>query len=365
MSQQILHILSGDIWGGAEVQVYLQLLALREQGISVEVLLFNQGQVYEKFKAANLPCTVVEEHLGSLSLIRSALGFIKEKPPSLIVTHGYKETILGFILSSTSKIPFVSTFHGYSEKHSGIKQIKMALYLFLQRFLSRHAAKGIICVSQALATQLGYSALPKLSIIHNVVDLAGSLERQTNSVPSRLSLTRPAVVMIGRLVAIKRYDIAIRAFEELKDKATLYIVGEGPERARLTQLVSKLNLNNHVFFLGFQDTPRLILEQADLFLLTSDNEGIPTVLLEAIREGVPVVTRSLEGVSEVFEKIPNYPMIEVFSNRPEDFSYTISEGIQTLKKVPPQSPITTSFRSFADPSVAALQHIKLYNSLIH
>jgi glycosyltransferase involved in cell wall biosynthesis len=81
--------------------------------------------------------------------------------------------------------------------------------------------------------------------------------------------------------------------------ARLVLVGEGPERPALEELVRQRRLAEHVRFLGLRrDIPRL-LAAADLCLLTSVSEGIPLTLIEAMAAGLPVVASDVGGVGEV------------------------------------------------------------------
>lgn len=100
-------------------------------------------------------------------------------------------------------------------------------------------------------------------------------------------------VSVGRLAEVKRFDLMIRAFAILHDRfpdATLQILGEGPERPKLEELVRSLNLGSSVLLPGYaQDVSRRIGD-ADLYLCTSQREGFGNAIVEAMATGVPVVS---------------------------------------------------------------------------
>ncbi len=99
------------------------------------------------------------------------------------------------------------------------------------------------------------------------------------------------VVTTGRLVAVKRHDLLIRAFALYaadKPEARLAIVGEGPERKNLKKLVKELKLEKKVEFVGDAD-PLPWLERASVFALLSKHEGWGVAAIEAAMVGVPVV----------------------------------------------------------------------------
>jgi glycosyltransferase involved in cell wall biosynthesis len=97
-------------------------------------------------------------------------------------------------------------------------------------------------------------------------------------------------VAIGRLVPQKNFALLVNAFAlgfRLGD--TLTIIGDGPERKRLEALVTRLALQQHVNFTGHLASPDAILEDADCLLLSSNYEGVPAVVLEAIAAGIPAI----------------------------------------------------------------------------
>ena len=79
--------------------------------------------------------------------------------------------------------------------------------------------------------------------------------------------------------------------ESMKEiDAYLYIIGDGKLRAKLEQKISKLGLKNKVYLLGRQLNPYKYISKADCFLFTSDYEGFPNVLLEALACGLPIIS---------------------------------------------------------------------------
>ncbi|AWN14281.1 glycosyltransferase [Salinisphaera sp. LB1] len=102
----------------------------------------------------------------------------------------------------------------------------------------------------------------------------------------------PVLIGIGRLTSAKRFDVLIRAFAIMRaqHEAHLLILGEGRERKRLEALVCQLGMQEDIRMPGFVDNPYRYMSHADLFVLSSDYEGLPTVLIEALACGCPVVS---------------------------------------------------------------------------
>lgn len=117
------------------------------------------------------------------------------------------------------------------------------------------------------------------------------------------------VVGIGRLAAQKRFDRLIQAFATVAEQHrdwTLEIWGEGSDREQLEALVSKLNLAGRVLLPGYTDDVGKQLRRADLFVLSSDYEGFPNALCEAMALGVPSISTDCpSGPSEIIQHDQN------------------------------------------------------------
>ena len=101
----------------------------------------------------------------------------------------------------------------------------------------------------------------------------------------------PHILAIGRMMPQKRLDLLLRAFAQVADGAAqLTILGDGPLRPNLEQLAAKLGIAGRVHMPGFVDDVAPWFRTADLFALSSDYEGLPAALLEALACNVPVVT---------------------------------------------------------------------------
>lgn len=118
---------------------------------------------------------------------------------------------------------------------------------------------------------------------------------------SRLGATdgRHVFLFLGRLVERKGVHILLRAWQNVESGA-LWIVGEGDQESELKQLASKLNLRNVTFY-GKTTMPLEFYQAADVFLLPSLEEGLPTVLLEAMSSGLPCIATRIGGVTDVLQ----------------------------------------------------------------
>ena len=112
------------------------------------------------------------------------------------------------------------------------------------------------------------------------------------------------ILAVGRLVPAKEFDALIRVFSRviLKKPSRLMILGEGPERQNLENLIQELGLEDSVTLSGFLEDPYPFISHASLFVLCSRHEGLPGALIEAMAFGIPLVaTDCPSGPREILE----------------------------------------------------------------
>jgi len=112
---------------------------------------------------------------------------------------------------------------------------------------------------------------------------------------------------VGRLDPVKNQGLLIKAFAQLlsripanaQESVSLVIIGDGSQRQYLESLVTDLDIQRHVFFLGARRDIDLLLPDLDVFVLSSDAEGLPVTLLEAMACAIPCVCTNVGGISTV------------------------------------------------------------------
>lgn len=170
-------------------------------------------------------------------------------------------------------------------------------------------ADGVVAVSAGVADDLArWAALPRarIEVIYNPVVTPALVARAAESPahPWFGDGGPPVVIGVGRLTVQKDFATLMRAFALLRaDRPSrLVILGEGGERAALAALVAELGLQDAVALPGFVDNPYAWMRGAALFVLSSAWEGLPTVLIEAMACGTPVVSTDCpSGPAEILE----------------------------------------------------------------
>ncbi|MGH3342477.1 MAG: glycosyltransferase family 4 protein [Carbonactinosporaceae bacterium] len=207
--------------------------------------------------------------------------------------------LVGMLTARLSRLPFSFTAHARD-----LVQIPAAA---LAARASQARTVVTCCEANAayITSVVPSRSRPPVLVIHHGVDLSAFVPP-----PRRATVTVPTVVSVGRLVEKKGYLDLLRALAMVRDTGAAFnckIFGDGPLRDQLSEVRDSLGLRDLVDLMGPRDNDRIAAElrAADLFVLTplvtsdGDRDGIPNVLVEAMASGLPVVTTSAGGVTEL------------------------------------------------------------------
>jgi len=227
-------------------------------------------------------------------------ALIKQKHIHIIHTHGYKSDILGLIAAKMSGIKAVTTPHGFGNA----KGMKLKLYLRLGDFVFKYF-DIIAPLSEELKFLLIRNNVPerKIQLIRNGVDLT-EIELEKRKVTENRSTKsgKKRIFYVGRLEfeknvidIIKTFDLLYREHKDIR----LIIVGDGMEKEKLEEQTRSMSSHSKIKFLGYRSDRLELLNDCDLFSMTSSSEGIPRCMMEAMAMEIPVASYNIPGVSEL------------------------------------------------------------------
>src|SRR5262245_37568246 len=307
---RVTHLASGDLWAGAENQLYNLVLGLqRTQDVDVDVILLNEGLLAERLRHAGVMVTVYPENqLGGMELLSTIRRHLVAHQTGILHTHRYKENVLGaFAAALTSGARSTRTLHGAPEFYNRIWQLQKSVPHWLDWFTARFLQFPIVCVSAELRDRCARSLpIRRLKVVPNGVDIVALREAATEAIADLRIDARPfRVGFFGRLTAVKRVDVILEVASLLERESPgqfgVYLFGDGPLRSDLEEKVRTLNLEAMVHFMGFITRPAPWLRMMNTLLLTSDHEGLPMILLEAMALGVPVVSHEVGAIPGVLD----------------------------------------------------------------
>lgn len=295
---RVAYLITNSETGGAQTHVADLLQALRDR-VEPVVLAGGNGPLFARAQAAGVGTIPLTRLDNALSPVRAAaalwqlLQALRTAKPDLIHAHSAKAGILGRLAGWLLGIPVIYTVHGFAFKTAA--PLRQRIVARVGEWLLAPLTKHMICVAHAERALAATLPIPtsRVSVIHN-----GIADSKALACPDA-PLTR--IVMVARLAAPKRADLLIRAFARAaQPDCELVLAGEGPQQSTLQALADALAPGRVKFAGAVTDVPTL-LASAQIFALTSDHEGFPISILEAMRAGLPVIASDLPGIREQLE----------------------------------------------------------------
>lgn len=317
----ILHLIdSGGMYGAESVIINLSSEMKKMGHIGVVGCIS-----YQKDPLPEIGCVAEEKGLKvalfrmknklDLGVFKKIKTYCRENKIQLIHAHGYKASLICFFLQMIYGTPYVVTCHLWE-----IDDFKHRFYIFLESLAMRRAKK-VIGVSGEIKKDLLRARIPQelIRVVKNGIDISfydtpHNFRKADFKKSIGISEDARVVTNIGRL-------------SEQKDQATLLkgaqlvignicdvefvIVGEGHLREDLEALSVQLGIEKKVHFLGFRKDISAILDISEVFVLTSLNEGLPIVLLEAMGKKIPVITTGVGEIPNIIEDGVNGILIPV------------------------------------------------------
>lgn len=246
-------------------------------------------------------CLQIRGWIGLLRYRSRFHNFVTENHITAVMAYLFRPTLLASSLSNVLKIASV---RGILKNNYALKlgRVFSKIPLFIEmKALQR--MDHVFSMTKKMTEWLVAERInpEKISIINNFIDVRSvisSVENETFHYDNSINI---GVFCI--FYRIKRIDIALKAIAEVihkyKQQLTLHLVGDGPERTYLEKLSIDLNIKNHVIFHGFLTNPLPVMNNMDLVLLTSESEGVPRCLIEAISLGKTVVASDIPGINDL------------------------------------------------------------------
>jgi glycosyltransferase involved in cell wall biosynthesis len=296
---RISHVISGDLWAGAEVMALRLITGLAEiKGVEISAILLNEGKLAREIGKLGVPIDIVDETRLNFFQIKKRFHEILMKfNPDIVHTHRLKENILGYLSSRKAGqgIPLVCTQHGLDEPEL---HLKWKLLSRANRYiLSRHF-KNIVAVSEdiriALSESYGFPS-EKLIVIHNGTETPEEIQPDGGSHPFTIGSA-------GRFFPVKDYPFFVEVAAEINQVSKdicFELAGEGPEFENISERIMRRGLQDVFRLKGFMENMSEFYKGLDLYINTSLHEGFPMSVLEAMSHGLPVVAPKEGGIKEV------------------------------------------------------------------
>lgn len=318
MKKQVLFLIDSLTCGGAEKSLVSLLPLLDYSKVDVDLMMVNRGGVFERyvpkevniisfpaqggifFKICQLLFSVTlrmfpKRHGAELrwwTIGQAYKGLEKEYDVAIAYQQGFPTYYIAEKVRAKVKAAWVNadiTKVGYSAA-------------FNRPYYDMY--NKVVPVSDKLCTILKNSDFVESSKLYTVLDILNvGLIRQMSLDTEEVSLIKKSLTLctVGRMVALKGYDLAAETARILKSKGfdfCWYFVGDGGERAYIQSLISKYNLQENVKLMGMQPNPYPYMAAADIYIQTSRFEGFGLTIAEAKILGKPVVSTNFDVVHD-------------------------------------------------------------------
>ena len=228
--------------------------------------------------------------------IRRHRAMLAELRPDLLLTYnwGAIEVVLANALIG---LPHIHMEDGFGPEEAARQ--------FARRIWTRRIALArsrVIVPSrtlQAIATHTWRLDASRVQHIPNGVAPLGEHRTALHSLGLDLRVDVPLIVWAGALRPEKNPLRLLRAFAPLKDRATLLLIGDGPERSAILQEASRLGLGRSLVLLGRRTDTRDIIMQSQILAMSSDTEQMPFAVLEAMEAGLPIAATDVGDIREM------------------------------------------------------------------
>jgi glycosyltransferase involved in cell wall biosynthesis len=295
--------------GGAERMMVMLANAFADRGLSVDLVLANAQGPYLQ----NVSPVVRVVDLHSARVVASLPGLVRylrrERLQAMLSTLNYAN-VIAIMARSLARVRLRLVISERSTVSLSKPLLLRGRFMtWLMHWFYPRADK-VLCVSQGVADDLTetISLSPeKTSVVYNPVVSDELIEKSHVSLDHAwFKPSEPPVILgVGRLTVEKDFASLLRAFAKVRDgrPVRLVILGEGELRTTLEKLAHELGIAPDVLMPGFVDNPLPWMRKAALFVLSSRWEGLPSVLIEAMACGTPVVSTDCpSGPAEILEK---------------------------------------------------------------
>ncbi|MFT3741000.1 MAG: glycosyltransferase [Breznakibacter sp.] len=316
----ILNSIGRNKWGGGEKWMLLAASGLQDKGHQVYIGGVRNSVLQQRATDRGVEFVAVDIHsdislTGAIQLFR----FAKTHPLDVIIACQNRDVRVAGAIRCLIGYPLVIS-------RQGVKLIGPSLKY---RFTYKRFCDGIITNTDTIKNEYdsyGWWDSSFVKVLYNGVEIPSTkIEPFDYRQYIPKSVKEPKIILsAGRFSAQKGFEYLLDAAKEaVTECADLYffVAGQGKLEKKIQARIARLGLSQRFFLLGFQPDLTPLFKGANLFVLSSLYEGMPNVVMEAMANGVPVLSTQVNGVSELIR--PNVDGIVVESGN----SHALSKGI--------------------------------------
>ncbi|MDA7980868.1 MAG: glycosyltransferase, partial [Pirellulales bacterium] len=251
-------------------------------------------------QGAEVTCFAARSNQAILRSVRRVARFLRERDIDLVHAHLPLAGVVARLAGRKAGVPVVYTAHNLQERYSRVTR-------WLNRYTWKHQALALAVskdVEDSIRRHVGNAV--QVQTVLNGVNVQSFDRDSHNGSALRTDLGFPEETFVVGTVAVfrsqKKLDywlgVARRVLNSVPE-ARFIVVGDGPERSTIEAKIKELQLQNAVHLAGLQEETRPYFAAMDVYLMTSEFEGLPIALLESMSMAVPPVVTAVGGIPEV------------------------------------------------------------------
>jgi glycosyltransferase involved in cell wall biosynthesis len=289
--------------GGAERAIIHLAQGFAQQGFQVDLVVAQQKGSYHLPNHYLLSMTDLRKRR-IIACLPGLIGYLRRNQPEVIISAMDHANLVALWARRFAGVPsrIITTTHTMISLAPLANVPRRECLIPFLAHIFYPWADHIVAVSQAAAEDLTRKArLPHASVkvIYNPIVTPELLQMAHENLdhPWFMSGSPPVILAVGRLAIEKNFSILIKAFKEVRERMNvrLMILGEGEDRELLEDLIKEYKLSDSVSLPGFVSNPFVFMANAGVLVLSSNWEGLPSVLIEAMACGTPVVSTDCPG----------------------------------------------------------------------
>lgn len=288
-------------YGGGEKWTVLLLSGLQDRGHAVH-LFCGHPEIVERARAAGVPASI--GRLGGQLMVPHAVLFSRQLArfrPDALLLGTFKKIWLGGMAARWAGVPTVVSRIGLS---TDLPRRHWTYRTALERWVDAVLVNADSIRKDFVAHLPSVDPARVITVYDGIAMEQGRVGQAEARVELDLPLDTAIVGTVTRLSDQKRIDRLLETMAMLPH-AHCAIAGEGPLEGALRRQAAKLGIGERVHFLGYRSDVVRVLSALDVFVLTSDREGMANAMLEAMAAGVPVVSTPVSGADEALAAGPN------------------------------------------------------------
>ena len=311
---KVLQIITKSDWAGAQRIVYEICKGIKENftsEIEVEVAMGGDGPLFKLLEEIGIKTHKMEylrrpiNPVSDIKAYKKLKKLIKEGGYDVVHCHSSKAGLIGRLAAKSSDIEnIVYTVHGWWGV-TQYKGLKKNFILFVERFMAKRTSKLVFVCNKdkeyAKNNRIGEDT--QYEVIVNQITVPkftkGKL-RAMLDLPDSTKIVGNVARLSPQKNPMRFVEVAARVLKNRNDTVFVWI-GDGELMDRTIMHSRQLGIADNIKFVGFHQNGAELMADFNCLLMTSDDEGLPITILEALAQGIPVVSTDVGGIRELLD----------------------------------------------------------------